>query len=250
MLILDHIVHYVDRIEPILTHRIFSKLPVLPGGRHQGRPTFNHLLHFGHSYIEFLSIEDKVKLEEMESMKNSMIDNVIESGYREGFVRFVLQTNEIDKVKLDLARLNVNTIGPVVLSREDTNGNLLSWKLLFPVNPTFDINLPYFIQWDEGYEKRMNRLEKEGYFSKPIGKITAITINSVQAEETSAFWASIFERNMEKIHDKLFVLQFDDFSIHFQKNTLLPSGISKVHIENIMDTIEDIKLAGATYSFK
>src|SRR5699024_1909988 len=164
----DHVVHYVENSELVIDFLEKKSIHAQKGGIHKDRPTHNVLSHFDLSYIEYLEISDKKKLEGMNHSKHSMINTIIKNRYEEGFARCVISTNQIEEVGYLFRKKGMDVEGPIYLSREQPDGSLLEWKLLFIGDNNGGLELPYFIQWGSNDEdRRRDLMEKKLIVNDP-----------------------------------------------------------------------------------
>ncbi|MFD1929279.1 VOC family protein [Sporosarcina siberiensis] len=255
---LDHVVHYLERPEAETLKLKNHQLNVRNGGSHENRPTYNSLLHFGLSYVEFLSISNKELLEALPHGESSMIQSIINRGYQEGFARFILRTTDIYAVKEKLEKKGLVTEGPVVLQRKDQNGELISWKLLFLKDPEGGLDLPYIIEWDEKDAARVQRLVRSGLLADTDNhseKISQLNIVAKNPTELAAKWAYYFDVAYDEA--KASVVSFSDFQIVFYSiENVSETESNRLHNEQgifevIIDGIErdTLEFANGLYTF-
>lgn len=154
----DHLVHFVEEpyeVIPILKER---GIHAVEGGQHENRPTYNVLSYFDLSYIEFIGTSNREELEAMTHPKYSNIESIIHNHYQEGFVRFVIRTENIDKAADHFKKKGLEVVGPKPLSRRRPDGTLLEWKLLYVGKEDEALQLPYIIEWGENDETRKKEL--------------------------------------------------------------------------------------------
>lgn len=158
----DHLVHYMEDPHQAIADLKEEGIHAVEGGKHGNRPTFNVLTYFDLSYIEIIGTSDKQTLEQMNHPRHSMIETIIESGYKEGFVRFVVRTSDIQQAAEHFRSKGLTVNGPVPLSRKRPDGTLLEWNLLFIGKEDEDLQLPYIIQWNESDAERREDLTERG----------------------------------------------------------------------------------------
>lgn len=167
--IFDHIVHYMEDPKAAIGMFKDEGIHAVEGGKHGNRPTYNMLSYFDLSYIEMIGTTDKKVLEQMDHPRHSMIETIINDGYKEGFVRFVVRTTNIEKAAEHFRSKGLTVNGPVPLSRKRPDGSLLEWQLLFIGSEEDELQLPYIIEWKESDEERRNELtESEIIVDHPI----------------------------------------------------------------------------------
>ncbi|WP_020006880.1 VOC family protein [Salinicoccus albus] len=163
----DHIIHYVKDLQDTKSS---SLLPVHSGGRHQRFGTANLLSYLDDRYIEFLSIEDEAVFKQhLDDEKDSFAKTIDTLGYEEGFIRYALSTDDIAQLAERFKEKGFCTIGPISMERT-TDGEKISWQLLYV--PGDEVIFPFFIQWDEAAEKRVERIRHlRGDFIHPRPKL-------------------------------------------------------------------------------
>lgn len=189
----DHIVHYIEEPEEAIRTLGSKGIHAVEGGAHQNRPTYNALSHFDLSYIEFLSTSDRKKLEQMKHPEHSLIQTIIKKQFKVGFARFIIRTDDIEAAAQHFLDKGLTVNGPVYLSREQPDGSLLEWRLLFIGDEKGGLELPYFIQWNESDEERKKELiEREIIVSHPAEvTFSHIKIAVNDLEKTVDKWAGL-----------------------------------------------------------
>ncbi|MFD1067524.1 VOC family protein [Oceanobacillus locisalsi] len=196
----DHIVHFIEDPEKATRTLKNKGIHAVEGGVHQNRPTYNALSHFDLSYIEYLGTSDRQMLEEMEHPQHSMIQTIIKKGFQEGFVRFIIRTDNIEAAAQRFSDKGLTVNGPVYLSREQPDGTLLEWQLLFIGDEKDTLELPYFIQWNESDKERKKALtEKEIIVSHPAeASFSHINIAVNDLERTVDKWSDLLGLETEE----------------------------------------------------
>ncbi|MGG3573056.1 VOC family protein [Bacillus gobiensis] len=160
----DHIIHYVEH--PKKTSEFLAKLGIhsVEGGKHETRGTNNYLSHFGLSYIELLGIFDRQLFRENEAAQVtfSPFSTIEKDGFKEGFARIALRTNNLHQLAESLQNQGLSTNGPVPLSRRRPDGTLIEWELLYAHDEGSDLPLPFFIDWGSSDEDRYKELSEQG----------------------------------------------------------------------------------------
>src|SRR5690625_3509001 len=190
----DHIVHYVKDPISVIPRLWKRKIHSDIGGEHQRRPTHNVLSYFGLSYIEFIGTSNKEKLQQMNHGPFSMIQTIIDSEFTEGFKRFVLRTDNINKAKSHFLKKGLLVHGPIPLSRKKPDGTVLEWKLLFIGDDNSNLEYPYIIQWGKNDELLKSELIKDGTIIRDgtQPKFSSINIVVNHLTETVKRWSKIF----------------------------------------------------------
>lgn len=198
----DHLIHYVNDAhdaQKILNKKGFS---AVAGGRHESRGSYNTLLHFGLSYIEFLAIDDfdlfkKVKADEV---KWSPFWTLAKDEFREGFLRVNFRTKNLDQLAEDFREKGLEVNGPVDLSRKQPDGTLLEWKLVYANDPNSDVPLPFFIDWKQTDEERKAFLEEKDIIvehENGEASIQQVTYVVKDLEKTINNWSQWFDLEKE-----------------------------------------------------
>ncbi|WP_080875890.1 VOC family protein [Oceanobacillus timonensis] len=196
----DHIVHFIENPEEAIRTLKSKGIHAVEGGAHKNRPTYNVLSHFDLSYIEYLGTSDRQALEEMEHPQHSMIQTIMKKGFQEGFVRFIIRTDNIEAAAQRFSDKGLTVNGPVYLSREQPDGSLLEWQLLFIGDEKDELELPYFIQWNESDEERKKALtEREMIVSHPAeASFSHINIAVNDLERTVDKWSDLLGLETEE----------------------------------------------------
>ena len=154
----DHLVHYVEEPHDVIPYLNQKGIHAVEGGKHGNRPTYNTLSYFDLSYIEFIGTSNRQALEKIDHPRFSNIETIINDQYKEGFVRFVVRTNNIEASAEHFRSKGLSVIGPIPLSRKRPDGTLLEWKLLYIGHEDEHLQLPYIIEWGESDEERRAEL--------------------------------------------------------------------------------------------
>jgi hypothetical protein len=108
-----------------------------PGGRHQGLGTGNRIVPLGPDYIEIMGVVDPA--EAAQSELGRWVAARADTGG--GLGALCLRTENADEVADRLG------LDPLPMSRERTDGTILSWKLVGLAETLADPSLPFFIEW-------------------------------------------------------------------------------------------------------
>lgn len=159
----DHIIHYVKDLQDTESS---SLLPAHSGGRHERFGTANLLSYLDYRYIEYLTIDDEAVFRQHLNDGEASFAKTIDSlDYEEGFIRYALSTDDIVQLKERFREKGFRTIGPIAMERT-TDGEIISWKLLYVIGD--EVIFPFFIEWDEPYAKRADRIRSlRGDFIHP-----------------------------------------------------------------------------------
>lgn len=157
MLYLDHVIWTGEDIEHI-SEKYGSDFAVksVKGGEHDAWGTYNYLTFFANNcYMEWLGIQDE---EKADSMEHPLIQHLVHTlkTQGQGPFQFALRTDKIDAYVAHFTQSNIPFQGPFTGSRRKPNGQLLSWRMLFP---TYDFAnhevLPFLIEWDQPESERI-----------------------------------------------------------------------------------------------
>ncbi|MGE6258358.1 VOC family protein [Heyndrickxia sporothermodurans] len=186
----DHLVHFVEEPKKVIKVLEENGIHAVEGGVHQNRGTYNALSYFDLSYIEFLSTYDRKLVEQTEHLKYSLIETVVQNGFKEGFTRFAIRTNDINASAEHFRQKGLEVYGPVPLSRKRPDGSLLHWRLLYVGKSGEELSLPFIIQWDENDDERRKDLIERGVIKSHSAQIqfSHISIAVRELEKTVEKW--------------------------------------------------------------
>lgn len=156
--IFDHLVQFMEEPKKAIPFLKGKGMYAVEGGVHESLGTYNILSYYDLSYIEFFGVLDRNTFEQKEHPKHSLMDSIVKDQFTEGFSRFVVRTNDIDKAAGHFRNGGFQVLGPIRRSRKRPDGTLLTWHLLYVGDETEELKLPYIIQWDESDEKRKQEL--------------------------------------------------------------------------------------------
>ncbi|MBG9545094.1 VOC family protein [Cytobacillus firmus] len=188
---LDHIVHFI-KAEPAAAAAKWRDhgYKAIPGGSHENWGTYNSLLYIGHTYLEFLSIENN---QIASTADNPLIEQLTdELRLGEGIGQICFRTNNIEQLQGELAGKGFETHPIFKGSRRRADGSILSWKMLFlKENP--DYKYPFFIDWGMEDDIRFEELRRLGLIDEKLAakKIAAVYIASKDCEKSAAAWQEI-----------------------------------------------------------
>jgi len=156
LLYLDHVIWTGKDIEGI-SEKYGSEFAVksVKGGEHDSWGTYNYLTFFSNScYMEWLGIND---VERAENLDHPLIQHLVYTLNKEhqGPFQFALRTDKLDDYLEHFNKNNIPYKGPFHGQRKKPNGQLLSWRMLFPsYDFTKDETLPFLIEWDQSESER------------------------------------------------------------------------------------------------
>lgn len=142
----DHVVVMVPALEPMVREFAAAGFTVLPGGRHDGLPTENALVCFADGgYLELLAALEPGTRDELRALRatdgwESHLRGVSAVARRflprlagaDGVADWVLRSGSLSRPSARLRQLGLVASGPVPMSRERTDGEVISWDMLLP----------------------------------------------------------------------------------------------------------------------
>lgn len=147
MLALDHLVYAaLDADSAQLKFSAYSKFVTIPGGKHENWGTYNYLSFFANdAYFEWLSLFDERKAK---SSANPLIQHTAQQLEKaeEGVIQLAFRTTKLDEYMDYYQKENIPFKGPFEGKRRKPDGTILSWRMLFPINPEIS-TLPFLIEW-------------------------------------------------------------------------------------------------------
>lgn len=188
----DHLVHFVSSPEAAMA--AFNKigLHAVAGGKHENLGTYNALSYFGLSYIELIGVFDKQLTAAAAGSAYSLRDTFVNDDYSAGLSRIALRSTDLVADAERFRQLGLEVNGPVAMSRKRPDGSLVSWQLLYIGEPGDQLDLPFFIQWDEDDEARQQDLTNRAIIAEhPIGKVKLASVGFAvrNLAETVAKWS-------------------------------------------------------------
>jgi Glyoxalase-like domain len=138
MLAIDHVIVVVHDLDAA-ARRLYDEhgLASVPGGRHHGHGTGNHIVPLGREYIELIACVDRG--EAASSPVGSWVERRL-AAVGEAPAALCLRTDDIDAVARRTGRR------PLPMSRTRPDGVELAWHLV-ALDAAFSEGLPFFIQW-------------------------------------------------------------------------------------------------------
>src|SRR6266487_5662097 len=154
---IDHIIIGVNDLERAAT--IFSQqlgLAVSGGGIHPTGGTANRVIVIGDTYLELIAVRTPAEAQQ------SMLDRLAKG---QGYLNFVLASNDIEADSAAMARRGVSILGPTPGSLRAADGRTRSWMRVNIERPDLAQHYPFVIQHDSKGEERRFRLA--GWTSPP-----------------------------------------------------------------------------------
>ncbi|MDR6998264.1 VOC family protein [Neobacillus niacini] len=192
MLELDHIVVFLNR-SPIEAVHEWKKyqLKAIRGGSHTKWGTYNSLMYFGLSYIEYLAVENS---EVANRSQNPLISQLLNDSKRfEGFGQICFRTSDIVRLKKDLKTKGYHPTEIYEGKRLRDDGVEISWKMLF-IQEDGVLPYPFFIQWNQSDQVRLEDLKRSGILppSQESQSVKSISFVVSNVEQVVADWARLF----------------------------------------------------------
>ena len=159
---IDHIVHFVDDPKEAIKDLAKYGLHVVPGGRHEQWGTYNALCYFNTAYIEFIGIHDEEKFREAASVPYTLHETYARRNYRNGLIRVAISTTTIEEDARKFREAGFEVVGPDHFTRTRPDGSVVGWQLLHVGSEECQVELPFFIQWDQPEEERLGEMQTSG----------------------------------------------------------------------------------------
>ncbi|TSB44771.1 VOC family protein [Alkalicoccobacillus porphyridii] len=228
----DHVIHYVDAPKEVQNDLNQQGFHCVYGGRHEQRGSYNTLLHFGLSYIEYLGIDDFEKFKEAgaQDVTYSPFSTIASDSFKEGFAKICIRTTHLEELAETFKAKGLNVNGPVPLSRRQPDGKLLEWSLLFVGDENSDLPLPFFIDWHQSDEQREQSLRNSGVIANNANQhlqIQQIDMAVRDVKETARNWSEWFELDLSDV-------EYDE-DLHANVQTLHLPGVHVRFAEPVQD---------------
>ena len=211
---LDHIVHFVNSPEKTMEQLKKQGLHVVEGGQHEQWGTYNALCYCDSTYIELIGIYDHEKFRKASRVPLSLHETYVKNYYEDGLTRVALSTTTIEEDAKKFQQMGFNVIGPERFSRTCPDGSVISWQLLYVGSDDLQLDLPFFIQWDQPEQQRVQEL-------KSCGTIQNHPAGPIKIEEVS-----FVVRNFNTAHALLKLGHFEQSQMTDPK---LKADVLKIH---------------------
>ncbi|MQG90930.1 MAG: VOC family protein [SAR202 cluster bacterium] len=137
---MDHFMYAVPSLEDgILWSKDAFGIEPAYGGEHVGLGTRNALLSLGNTYLEIIAPDPA---QPQSGTFGERLSNL--SGG--GLVTWCAESG-LSEVASNLSGLGVKTSKPTRTKRQTTNGEVMEWELLFPLESPHGGCMPFFIDW-------------------------------------------------------------------------------------------------------
>ena len=189
MIELDHVVYFSKQTPE---EHVRKSEGTSIGGRHKNWGTVNALTYTKNSYIEYLSVEHMDIAKQANHPLTNLLLHDLENG--EGWGTICLRPADIVGLNNRFKEEGWTTSEVLNAERETSTGFIRKWKMLFiDQDVTDDLPLPFFIEWDEPFEDRMNSLRADGTLKEYNEQlqITRCDFAVENPEHHSKVWASL-----------------------------------------------------------
>lgn len=165
---LDHIIIGVNDLEEAAS--IFSQklgLAVSGGGTHPVGGTANRIIVIGDTYLELITVRTPSEA------RQSIVERLAKG---DGYLNFVLTSDDIEADKAALASRGVSFIGPTPAQLKSPGGRTRGWSRIDIERPDLAQHYPFLIQHDSTGQERRFRLA--GWAEPPAHPLGAIKVLS------------------------------------------------------------------------
>jgi hypothetical protein len=184
---LDHIIIGVNNLEQAT--KIFSAnlgLLASGGGVHPTGGTANRIIVIGDTYLELITVRAPAQAQQ------STLERLAKG---EGYLNFVLASNDIAADSAAIASRGIPIIGPTPGQLKSTDGRTRGWLRTDIQRPDLAQSYPFLIQHDSTGEERRYRLA--GWSTPPehplgVTKVLSTTIAVADLEEATSRFQRIY----------------------------------------------------------
>ncbi|GAC1343020.1 MAG: hypothetical protein NVSMB27_02510 [Ktedonobacteraceae bacterium] len=165
---LDHIIIGVRDLEQASTN--FSQrlgLVASGGGIHPTGGTANRIIVIGDTYLELIAVRTPAEAQQ------SMLTRLAKG---EGYLNFVLASNDIEHDSASMAQRGVSMLGPTPGQLKSAGGRSRGWSRTNVERPDLTQHYPFLIQHDSTGEERRFRLA--GWTEPPAHPLGAVKVLS------------------------------------------------------------------------
>jgi len=184
---LDHIIIGVNNLEQAT--QIFAEnlgLLASGGGNHPSGGTANRIIVIGDTYLELINVRDPVEAQQ------SMLDRLAKG---DGYLNFVLTSNDIEADSAAMRRRGVAIIGPNPGQLNASGGRSRAWSRIDVQQPDLTQHYPFLIQHDSTDAERRFRIA--GWTEPPthplgVSKVLSTTIAVANLAEATPRFQGIY----------------------------------------------------------
>ena len=193
MIELDHVVYFSKQSPDV---HVQQHEGTAIGGKHKNWGTMNALTYTKNSYIEYLTVEHLEVAQKANHPLITLLLNDLECG--EGWGTICFRVDNIHELNVRLRRDGWETSGVLDAERETSSGFVRKWKMLFlEQDVSNQLPYPFFIEWQETFEERMQSLREDGTLQEVNERLQieqcVITVNNPAYRVKE--WARILEVN-------------------------------------------------------
>lgn len=165
---LDHIIIGVRDLEQSSAN-FSQRLGLLAsgGGTHPSGGTANRIIVIGDTYLELIAVN--IPAEAQQSMLTRLARG-------EGYLNFVLASNDIEADSASMAQRGVSILGPAPGQLKSADGRSRGWSRTNVERPDLTQHYPFLIQHDSTGEERRFRLA--GWAEPPAHPLGAVKVLS------------------------------------------------------------------------
>ena len=159
---LDHVVYFTNSCPEyvVAVQQQLGRHAVI-GGRHEQWGTQNALMYTHNAYVEWLSVEEPDIAKNADHPLTRLLLHDLTDG--EGWGTICISVENIEEFNKDIQQKKFKTSSVIAAQRKTPDGKIRKWKMLFIDQPVSDqLPFPFFIEWEEADNLRIENLRKEG----------------------------------------------------------------------------------------
>ncbi|QUW23794.1 VOC family protein [Sporosarcina sp. Marseille-Q4063] len=193
MIKLDHVVYFTEKSpDDVVNEQEKMGWHAVIGGSHEKWGTHNALMYVGNAYIEWLSVENKNIAEKSDHQLVNLLLRDVPDG--EAWGTICLTVDDIESFDMKIRARGYQTSGAIQAERKTASGDIRKWKMLFvDQQPSANLPLPFFIEWEKDDEERFNELREDGTILPDNEKliITECIFTVNDPEKAAEEWSSL-----------------------------------------------------------
>lgn len=200
MIKLDHVVYFTGKSPTEIVHEQEALgWHTVIGGSHEKWGTYNALMYVNNAYIEWLSVEhEEVAIASNHQLVKQLVNDL---GDIDKWGTICLSVEDINQFNKTLKESGIETSGVLDAERKTIKGELLKWKMLFvKQQPSPDLPLPFFIEWESSAPTRYQQLKQDGALVEDNEEleITSCIFNVFNPDKEAAKWASLLNLKVKE----------------------------------------------------
>lgn len=198
MIQLDHVVYFTCKspAEVVKEQNELGWHTVL-GGSHEKWGTYNALMYVNNAYIEWLSVEhEEIALTADHQLVKQLLNDLDK---KDQWGTICLSVKGIDQFNVTLNKEGFETSGVLDAERKTITGKILKWKMLFvEQQPSSQLPLPFFIEWNDPLAIRYDKLREDGALVEDNEQleITSCHFDVLNPREEANKWADLLKREV------------------------------------------------------